>query len=93
MMTAFKKVKSHPDVVDILKSFCFITSTLKNQKLNIKYILLSKLPLYKELNVVKANHAFKGYAMSYKVEVIEKKVQLNSEKQVYQVLKACLVIL
>ena len=55
--------------------------------------MLSELPLYKELNVVKANHAFKGYAMSYNIEIIEKKVQLNSEKQVYQVLKACLVIL
>ena len=55
--------------------------------------MLSELPLYKELNVVKANHAFKGYTMSRKVQIIEKKIQLNSEKQVYQVLKACLVIL
>ena len=49
--------------------------------------MLSELPLYKELNVVKANHAFKGYAMSRKVQIIEKKIQLNSEKQVYQVFK------
>ena len=29
---------------------------------------LSKLPFYEELNVIKTDHAFKGYALSYKVE-------------------------
>ena len=31
------------------------------------------LPFYEELNVIKTNHAFRGYAVSYKVEIIEKK--------------------
>ena len=35
--------------------------------------LLSELPFFEELNVVKTNHAFRGYAMSYKVELVEKK--------------------
>ena len=35
--------------------------------------MLSELPFYEELNVIKTNHAFRGYAMSYKVEIIEKK--------------------
>ena len=35
--------------------------------------LLSELPFYEQLNVIKTNHAFRGYAMSYKVEIIEKK--------------------
>ena len=35
--------------------------------------LLSELPFYEELNVVKTNNAFRGYAMSYKVELVEKK--------------------
>ena len=35
--------------------------------------LLPELPFYKELNVLKTNHAFREYAMSYKVEIIEKK--------------------
>ena len=35
--------------------------------------MLSELPFYKELNVVKTNHAFRGYTMSYKVELVEKK--------------------
>ena len=35
--------------------------------------MLSKLPFYEELNVTKTNHVFRGYTMSYKVEIIEKK--------------------
>ena len=35
--------------------------------------LLSKLTFYEELNVIKTNHAFRGYAMSYKIELVEKK--------------------
>ena len=35
--------------------------------------LLSELPFYKELNVIKTNHAFRGYAISYKIELVEKK--------------------
>ena len=35
--------------------------------------MLSELIFYEELNVIKTNHAFKGYAMSFKFEVIKKK--------------------
>ena len=35
--------------------------------------MLSELPFCEELNVIKTNHAFRGYAMSYKVEMIMKK--------------------
>ena len=35
--------------------------------------MLSELPFYEELNVIKTNHAFRGHAMSYKVKIIEKK--------------------
>ena len=45
--------------------------------------LLSELPFYEELSVLKADHAFKGYAMSYKVELVEKKdplIQLKASK-------------
>ena len=35
--------------------------------------MLSELPFYEELNVIKTDHAFKGYAMSYKVKLVEKK--------------------
>ena len=35
--------------------------------------LLSELPFYEKPNITKTNNAFRGYAMSYKVEIIEKK--------------------
>ena len=35
--------------------------------------MFSELPFYEELNVIKANHVFRGYAKSYKVELVEKK--------------------
>ena len=35
--------------------------------------MLSELPFYEELNVIKKNPAFRGYSMSYKVKVTEKK--------------------
>ena len=40
--------------------------------------MLVELPFYEELNVIKTNHVFKGYVISYKVEIIEKK---DSTKQ------------
>ena len=45
--------------------------------------LLHELPFYDELNVIKGSNAFKGYARSFKVEIIEAKdplVQLESSK-------------
>ena len=35
--------------------------------------MLFKLPFYEELTVIKPNRAFRGYAMSYKFELVEKK--------------------
>ena len=93
-MTSFKKVKSHPDVVEYFKELSFYNKHIEKPKIKqLKDIdLLSELPFYEELNVIKANHAFRGYAMSYKVGTSEKKIQLNSQKQVHQVLKTYLVI-
>ena len=45
--------------------------------------MLSELPFYKEVNIIKTNQAFKGYAMSYKVELVERKdsiLQLEASK-------------
>ena len=44
---------------------------------------LAELPFYEQLSGIKTNQAFRGYAMSYKVEIIEKKnpiVQLEASK-------------
>ena len=45
--------------------------------------LLAELPFYKQLSVTKLNQAFQGCAMSYRVELIEKKdpiVQFEASK-------------
>ena len=70
---------------NILKNFHFTINPLKSQKIkrltNIN--LLAELPFHKQLNVIKLNHAFQGYAMSYKAELIEKKdpvLQLETSK-------------
>ena len=44
---------------------------------------LAELPFYEQLSVIKTDQAFRGYAMSYKVEIIERKdpiVQLEASK-------------
>ena len=61
--------------MDYLKQLPFYKKYIEKTKVKrLKKIdLLSELPFYEELNVIKTNHAFRGYAMSYKVEIIEKK--------------------
>ena len=39
--------------------------------------MLSELPFYKEMNIIKTNHTFRGYAEGYKVEIIENKDPIN----------------
>ena len=74
-MAVLKKVKSHPDVVEYFKELqCYDKHIEKPKIKHFKNIdLLSELPFYEDLNVIKTNHAFRGYGMSYKVEIIEKK--------------------
>ena len=74
-MTALKKVKSHPDVVNYFKELPFYNTNIEKPKIRrLKNTdLFSELPFYEEVNVLKTKHAFRGYAMSYKVEIIEKK--------------------
>ena len=40
-------------------------------------LLSEQLPFSEELNTIKTNHVFKEYAMSYKVEIIERKDPIN----------------
>ena len=39
--------------------------------------LLSELPFYEELNIIKTDHASRGYAISYKIKLVEKKDPIN----------------
>ena len=78
-MIALRKVKSHTDVVDYFKECPFYNKHIEKSKIKrLKNIdLLFKLSFYEQLNVIKTNHSFRGYSMSYKVEIIEKKIKLN----------------
>ena len=84
-MTVLKKMESHTDVVKYFQELLFYNKYIEKPKIKrLKNIdLLSELPFYEELNVIKTDHAFKGYAMSYKVELVEKKdplIQLEASK-------------
>ena len=72
-------IKFHPNVVDYFKEIPFYSKPAEKSKIKrLKNIdLLSELPFYKELSIIKTNHAFKGYAKSFKVEIIEKKGLIN----------------
>ena len=54
-MTALKKVKPDPDVLDYFKELPFYNKGMEKQKIkHLKMIyLLSELPFYEELNVIK----------------------------------------
>ena len=60
-MTALKKVKSHLDVVEYFKELPFYNKYIKKPKnKRLRNIdLLSELPFYEELNVIKTNHSFR----------------------------------
>ena len=65
-MVTMKKVKSHPDIVNYFKELPFYNKHI--EKPIIKHLEnIDLLPFYEALNVMKTNHAFKGYAKSYKV--------------------------
>ena len=54
-MTVKKKVKFHPDVVDYFKELAFYNKHIKKPKIKLlkKTDLLSELPFYQKLNVIK----------------------------------------
>ena len=74
-MAVLSKVKSYSDVIDYLKELPFYNKPIKKPKVErLKNIdQLVELPFYEQLDVIKTDQAFSGYAMSYKVEIIEKK--------------------
>ena len=73
-MAVLSKVKSHSDAVHCFKELPFYNKLIKKPKVKrLKNIdRLAELPFYEQLSVIKTDQAFKGYAMSYKVEIIEK---------------------
>ena len=84
-MATLSKIKPHSGAVSYFKGLSFFNKPIKKPKLKrLKNIdQLAELPFYEQLSVIKTNQAFRGYAMSYKVEIIERKdpiVQLEASK-------------
>ena len=67
------KIKSHPSVVDYFKEILFYNKPIKKPKVkHLKNIdQLAELPSYEQLSEIKINQAFRGYAISYKDEIVE----------------------
>ena len=71
--------------IDYFKELPFYNEFIEKPKIkHLKNIdLLPELPFYDQLNIIKTDHAFSGYAMSFKVEIVDKKdlaVQLEASK-------------
>ena len=64
-----------PSEVDYSKELPFYNKPIEKPGIKrLKNIdLLAEQPFYEQLNIIKANQTFRGYAMSYKVEIVEKK--------------------
>ena len=72
-------------IVDYFKELHFYNVSIDKPKIkHLKNIdLLAELPFYNQLNRIRTDYAFSGYAMSYKVEIVDKKdliVQLKASK-------------
>ena len=84
-MAVFSKIKYHSDVIDYFKELPFHNKPIKKSKVKrLKDIdELIETPFYEQLDVIKTDEAFSGYAMSYKVQIVERKdpiVQLKEGK-------------
>ena len=72
-------------IFDYFKELPFYNISIDKPKIKrLKNIdLLAELPFYDQLNIIKTDHAFSEYEMSYKVEIVDKKdlvVQLEASK-------------
>ena len=59
----------------ILKNLLFNISIEKTKIKRLNNVdLLAELPFYDQLNIIKSDQELKGYAVSYKVEIVNKKI-------------------
>ena len=73
--------------VDYFKELPFLNIYIDKPKIKrLKNIdLLTELPFYDQLNIIRTEHAFSSYEMSYKVEIVDKKdliVQLEASNNI-----------
>ena len=84
-MVVLSKIKPRSDAVDYFKELPFYNKPIEKPKVKrLKNIdRLAELSFYEQLSIIKTNQAFRGYAMSCKVELIERKdpiIQLEASK-------------
>ena len=73
-MAVLSKIKSHSDAVNYFKELPFYNKPIEKPKIkHLKNIdQLAELPFFEQLSIIKTNQAFRGYAISYKVEIVER---------------------
>ena len=77
-MATLSKIKSHSDANNYFKKLPFYNKPIERPIKRLKNIdPLVELPFYEQLSITKTDQASKGYAMSYKVEIIKKKRRSN----------------
>ena len=84
-MTIKIKFKSHPYEVEYFNEIPFYNKLIEKPKIkclkSIDLLIFSfyidELLFCEQLNIIKTDHAFTEYAMSYKVEIIERKYTIN----------------
>ena len=74
-MAVLSKIKSDSGDIDYFKELPFYNKPIKKPNFkrfkNIDQLI--ELSCYEQLDAIKTDQAFSGHAMSYKVEIIEKK--------------------
>ena len=70
-MIVFSKI----DTAEYFKELPFYNNPIEKQKIKrLKNVdLVTELPFHEQLSIIKTNQAFAGYAMLYKVGIVEKK--------------------
>ena len=93
-MAVLSKIKPYSDAVDYFKELPFHNKPIEKPKVKClkNTDRLVELPFYEQLSVIKTDQAFRGYVMSYQIEITEKKIQLYNKKQAHLLLKICLKI-
>ena len=74
-MAVLPKIEPYSDALGYFEELPFYNKPIKKPKVKpLKNIdRLVELPFYEQLSVIKTDQAFRGYAMSFKIEIIEKK--------------------
>ena len=85
MAAVLSKIQHHSDAVNYFKELPFYNKLIEKRKVKcLKNIdRLAELPFYEQLSAIKIDQAFRGYAILYKVEIIEKKdpiIELKTSK-------------